>query len=356
MYYLNTSKGYQLYQKALARRYFVDKSALIADLYRYALEGSECISITRPRRFGKTMAANMVAAFFTKGLDAASLFDGLAISKDRPIWSLRNSFDVIHIDLLEDLDGIASYESFIERLQRKLVRDLCEAFPDLTVTEDDNLPTLLSRTGRSYIFIVDEWDAVFESRFMTTEDRENYILFLRNLFKNKPYVQMAFMTGILPIAKYSSGSPLNMFHEFNAFGRIGFEQYYGFSEHETGQLLEQDAVKSGAGLPLSIDEIRLWYDGYIRRSDGRHIFNPDSVCKALLDGKCQNNWSGTGPMNDISTLIADNAFSVRDDILRMTAGESIPIQLDGFGVEDPAPATKKRFIVSDGCLRVPGLS
>lgn len=362
MYYLDTPNGAAMFREARGYTDFVDKSALIGDLYRYARRESKYIAVTRPRRFGKTMAANMLAAYFTCGQDATDLFADLAISRQTEIWEYRNHFHVVHMDFLPELGMARSYEQFIGLIRERLVLDLQEVFPFLAVTGADDVSSLFAKTGEQFIFILDEWDAVFEKRFMTQADREDYILFLRGLFKNRAYVHLALLTGILPIAKYSTGSPLNMFREFNAFAKIGFEQYYGFSEEEIRQLIEnrkkaqepdsEDAmqpripavgVREPARVP-SLEEIRLWYDGYIRRSDGGHMFNPDSVCNALEEGQCRNFWKGTGPMNDISNLIAENAFEVREDILRMVAGEAVEIQLGGFGAEEQVPKNKKDLL------------
>lgn len=383
MYYLDTPNGSILFREARGYTDYVDKSALIGDLYRYVRRESKYVAITRPRRFGKTMAANMLAAFFTVGQDSEDLFADLAVAKQPEIWNCRNRFHVIHMDFLPELGSVSSYEQFISLVRERMTMDLQEAFPSLVVTAADDVPSLFAKTGEQFIFILDEWDAVFEKRFMTREDREDYILFLRGLFKNRPYVHMTLLTGILPIAKYSTGSPLNMFREFNAFAKIGFEQYYGFSEEEIRQLIERRKVEKSApapadsqitadipspaarqiqaGVPSSADtqdqteafsqdvlpsmeEIRLWYDGYIRRSDGGHMFNPDSVCNALEERECRNFWKGTGPMNDISNLIAENAFEIREDILRMVAGEEVEIQLSGFGVEEEVPRTRRDLL------------
>lgn len=365
MYYLNISRGADLFREATGYTCFVDKSLLIEELYDYSRNVNKYIAITKPRRFGKTMAANMLAAFFSRGQVSDDIFDRLAIANSEKMRPLRNSFHVIHIDFLSDLDGVGSFSRFIERIQKKLIRDLDTEFPELTVTEEDNLPSILSATGEQFIFILDEWDAVFEMRFMTEEDREDYILFLRNLFKNQPYVHFVMMTGILPIAKYSSGSPLNMFSEFNAFARIGFEQYFGFTQEEIRRLVDQRRQLQPSRAVPSLEEIRLWYDGYVRRSDGGHMFNPDSVSNALEEGQCRNFWKGTGSMNDISNLISENAYEVRDDILRMVAGEKIEIRLDGFGAEERVPKTRRDILSSmvvygfltyhDGRLSIPNL-
>ena len=86
---------------------------------------------------------------------------------------------------------------------------------------------------------MDEWDAVFHMSFITERDRENLLLFLKLLLKGKSYVELAYMTGVLPIAKYSDGSELNMFLEYNMATRVRFSEYFGFSDEEVDKLYEK---------------------------------------------------------------------------------------------------------------------
>lgn len=360
MYYLNHPGHVHLVEYERSRTLFVDKTELIHDIYEYARTTNRFISITKPRRFGKTMAANLITAFFSKGLDASSAFSGLKIAQIDSMKPLMNTVNVFHLDFLDVLAEVHSFEAFIKLISIRIRRDLREANPDLVICDDDDIPSVLSKTCQDYMFILDEWDAIFEMDFMTDEDRMGYLLFLRDLFGERPYVRMALLTGILPVAKYTGASPLDMFHEFNTFGLVGFEQYYGFSEDEILHLIEQRHLEKP-----SLDEIRLWYDGYVRRSDGVHMFNPDSVNKALSTGICQNYWSGTGNLDDISNLIAADAFSIREDILKMTAGEKLPISLPGFGALEKTPTTKKDLLAAmvvygfltyhDNLLSIPNL-
>lgn len=71
-----------------------------------------------------------------------------------------------------------------------------------------------TRVDARFIFVLDEWDYIFHRDFVTEKDKKAYLEFLSNLLKGKSYVELAYMTGILPIAKYSSGSELNMFYEY----------------------------------------------------------------------------------------------------------------------------------------------
>ena len=339
VYYLNQPGSRRLLARYAAGRFFVDKSEIIEEIYEYALMVSPFIAITKPRRFGKTMAANMISAFFSKGQDTSDLFSELKISGKVQMMSLMNTFNVFHIDFLPVLSEAKSYAELEKLLTERMKYDIREAFPQIPAAEYDGIASLLERTGERFMFIFDEWDAVFEMRYMTDENREAYIHFLRGLFKDRAYVHLALLTGILPIAKYTGGSPLNMFHEFNAFGLVGFERYYGYTEDEITEMIERRHITRP-----SLEEIGLWYDGYVRRADGVHMFNPDSVNKALVTGFCQDYWSGTGNMDDISNLIAADVFSVRDDIIRMIAGEKISIKLEGFGAVEKVPETRKDLL------------
>ena len=239
-----------------------------------------------------------------------------------------------------------------------MINDLRKTYPDLLISKKDSLSDLLNQTGNSFIFVIDEWDAIFERPFMNAEDKENYLLFLKNLLKDKSYIHFAYMTGILPIAKYTSGSPLNMFREFSAFQDSQFYPFFGLTRNEIQELM----LRKGFIQP-SMEELTSWYDGYIREHDGVHMFNPESVACALLDGKCESNWTGTGPMNEVREFIQHNVQDLREDVIRMVGGETLDIELSGFSVEKEKVSTKDEILSAmvvygflsyfNGHLRIP---
>ena len=373
MNFLNSGTGYALFAYEAEKKAYVDKSLLIHEVCRYAVETNRYICVTRPRRFGKSVAANMLAAFFdgSTAQESRLLFEKMEIGRLKETqekewesghdaslcWPQQGRHKVIRINMIDLMtDREKTYQDFCNTLNRQMTEDLREAYPDLPIA-GESIPELLLKTGDRFIFVIDEWDAVFEAPFMTDADRRSYILFLKALLKDKKYVHLAYMTGILPIAKYTSGSPLNMFREFTVFQDAKFYPYFGLTEEEISRLMQ----RKGMGKP-AIEDLSAWYDGYIRE-DGTHVFNPSSVSTALGEGVCRNNWTGTGPMNEVRDIIQRNVRDLREDVLRMAGGESLEIQLSGFSVEKTEVSTRDEILSAmvvygflnyyDGKIRIP---
>lgn len=176
--------------------------------------------------------ANMVGAFFGKAADSSGLFDTLAIAGERDYVSYLNQYNVIYIDFSRMPENCGSYYAYISRILNGLREDLMQEYPNLARGAEkaiwDNLQMIFEETGQKFILVMDEWDAVFHKSFIREEDKEKYIEFIRNLLKDQVYVELAYMTGVLPIAKYSSGSELNMFLEYDMVTKKKFSEYFGY--------------------------------------------------------------------------------------------------------------------------------
>ncbi len=298
MNYLNSTEPMKLFEKECKGRLYVDKSMLIEKISDKVGSAGQYICITRPRRFGKTINANMLAAYFTKGCDSTELFNGLKIH-DSPVYGEKqNQYNVIHIDFSVQPDFCECYRDYISNIIENLKEDLAEAYPSVAGRDYAQISRMFRDTGDTFIFILDEWDSVFYEKFMEEDDRIQFLKWLKGLLKDKPYVELAYMTGILPIAKYSSGSELNMFDEYNFMNDNVYDQYFGFNEEEVHRLCE----KYGS---VSFTELKEWYDGYYFYN-GDSLFNPRSVNRALDRGVCLNYWTETGPMNEIADCIENN--------------------------------------------------
>lgn len=249
MYYLNTNAQRLLFEKFIHGRVFVDKSLLIDKVSDVIGTGDSFICITRPRRFGKTINANMLGAYYTKGYDSHPIFDNLAISGTERYEKHINQYNVIHIDFSQLPDFCDEYDSYIRNITDTLKDDLREAYPHLRGREYRSLSHMFQDTQDSFIFILDEWDSVFYESFMTSRDKKRFMKFLRGLLKDKPYVELAYMTGVLPIAKYSSGSELNMFYEYNFVNDNVYDAYFGFDEKE----VREDIIKLVSGIPIEAE-------------------------------------------------------------------------------------------------------
>lgn len=330
--YLNGARAYTLFKNEATKPYFIDKSNLIGELLPLVEQGSNYVCITRPRRFGKTMAAHMIASYFSKGNDSRALFDLLSVSKNEKYSVHLNQHDVIHIPLNKLPRQCKDYQQYIQRIEDQLTEDLKEAYPDMSIRDDDAVWDILLRIHGKYnarfIFVLDEWDFIFHRDFVTQQDKENYIDFLSNLLKDQPYVELAYMTGILPIAKYSSGSELNMFLEYTMAARKKYSEYFGFTEEEVDSLYER-YLGLQPDSSVSREGIRLWYDGYQNLS-GRRLYNPRSVVGAFSDNQLGNYWTSSGPYDEIFYYIEHNIEQVRDDLARMVSGIPVAAKIQEY--------------------------
>ena len=341
--YLNNVNPYTMYRSECAKPYFVDKSLILQELCPLAEQGNNHICITRPRRFGKTIMANMVGAFFSKGRDSGDIFGSLQIGRTKEYEKNLNRYNVIYISFNELPRRCRTYDQYIERIEKNLTGDLRAAYPDQGIYEEDALWDALmkafSSTGREkFIFVLDEWDFIFHRDFITDEDRKEYISFLSNLLKDKPYVSMTYMTGILPIAKYSSGSELNMFIEYSMAAQEKFSDYFGFTQTEVQELYRRYMERTRKPA-VSLEGLELWYDGYYTAS-GERIYNPRSVAAALGNNRLANYWTSSGPYDEIFYYINKNVDDLRAALALMVSGEGVPAKIQEYAATSMELKTK----------------
>lgn len=184
------------------------------------------------------------------------------------------------------------------------------------------------KPGHKFIFVIDEWDAVFHMSFISPGQQKEYLLFLKNLLKDQVYTELVYMTGVLPVAKYSSGSELNMFLEYDMAISERFAEYFGFLEYEVDALYEiyKNNTKDTR---ITRDELCIWYDGY-HTAAGKNVYNPRSVVCALTDNQIRNYWTSSGPYDEIFYYIKNNIEAVRDDLVLMMAEEGIEAEIQNY--------------------------
>lgn len=355
--YLNSRKPHDNYKKTVDSTYFVDKSMLLKELIPIVEspkglhvkngenqgKSNEYICITRPRRFGKTVMANMIAAFFGKGQDSGAIFRKLSISSHEHYKSHLNQHNVVYLSFNELPRNCKSYQQYIDRIQDRLINDLKKAYPDAEIAEEDavwdafnNIYELVK--ADKFIFVLDEWDYIFHRDFVTDEDKIDYVDFLSNLLKDQPYVELAYMTGILPIAKYSSGSELNMFCEYTMVNEEKYSEFFGFTESEADGIFakyqelneERNVTREG---------LRMWYDGYHTRS-GERVYNPRSVVLSLTNNNLGSYWTSAGPYDEIFFYIQRNIAAVRDELALMISGIPVPAKVREYAATSMNLTTK----------------
>lgn len=338
-YYLNTDAPFELFKRTYNGKYFVDKSEILTLLNERIDTDSNYVCITKPRRFGKTVMTNLIASYYCKGFSSKEVFDNLKISNNKEYLTNLNKHNVIFITFNEMPRVCNSYHDYIENIESKLIKDIKEVFPNIDIDENDAIWTILKEvyqtTKEGFVFIIDEWDYLFNNnKFINNQD--DFLQFLMNLLKDQPYVKIAYMTGILPIKKYSSGSALNMFKEYDMINDKIFSKYFGFTDNEVKKLCLKNSV-------IKYEELREWYNGYYS-FDGERIYNPRSVKSALEDNYCKSYWTETGPFDEVSTYIKYNVKDVREEIVKMVSKIPVKIKLKGFSAGQKTPSSKEEIL------------
>ena len=306
---------------------YVDKSLIIRETNaNFNAGSSKFMCVTRPRRFGKTLALSMLNAYYSKGCDSRELFKGLKICKDPSFEEHLNKHNVIWVDMAEVYTGIEDKGLFVKKLSHGILEDLKEAFPSIDYGAC-NLGEAFVKIGNAlherFVFLIDEWDVVYREQGHNRKLCDSYTEFLRNLFKSSGVsscFDLVYMTGILPIRRYSTQSTLNMFTEYNMVRPRGFGKYFGFTEDETKSLCEHYG--------RDFNEIKSWYDGY--RLDGTEIYNPKSVVEAIELGVCDDYWTQTSAIEAVTDYMNYDHGALKATIARLLSGEREAIDADAF--------------------------
>ena len=238
--YLNP--GSTAFQGSLRSQIYIDKSGLIEKTNTVLGTEQKYVCVSRPRRFGKSMTANMLAAYYSRGCQSEKLFDGLKIKEDLSFPKYLNKYNVFFINMQEFLSRSKTVEKMVLRLNRILMRDLKQEYPDVDYFDEEDLAESMQdvyqQTGCPFVIIIDEWDCIFREYKSDKEAQEQYLDFLRDFLKDKSYIHLAYMTGILPVKKYGTHSALNMFDEFSMIYAGPMAKFVGFTETEVRELCE----------------------------------------------------------------------------------------------------------------------
>lgn len=323
--------GNVLFRMSRASEWYVDKSMLLAFTNRKLGTEGRFLCITRPRRSGKSMAANMVAAYYDESCDSQALFHGLAMEKDPGFATHLNKYPVIKIDMGGFLSELVDHKNATAKLDGMLSEELRETFRVSPLPQNPSarktaatIRTIYARTGKPFVLVIDEWDAMFREFPDDTEEQDAYLEFLRSLCKNdtmRDSVALCYLTGILPIKRYRTQSALNNFDEYTMLDPGELAPFVGFTEPEVRQLC---ALRG-----MDFEELKRWYDGY--EFQGQSIYNPFSVVRALSRGSCANYWSDTSSFEDAKFYINLGLQGLRDDVTALVAGERRKVNVTKFG-------------------------
>lgn len=328
--YLNP--GSERFQTGLRSPIYVDKTLLISRVNRYVRTEQKFICVSRPRRFGKSMAADMLSAYYGRGEDTGALFSGLKIREDASFCEHLNQYDVIKINMQAFLSATDSVEAMLRRLKRYISIELRADNRDVLYLDEDDFIQVMRdvyvATKRPFVILIDEWDCLFREYSHNTDAQKKYLDFLRMWLKDQDYVALAYMTGILPVKKYGTHSALNMFMEYSMTDPGDLAEFFGFTEDEVRELCGK--------YDMSFEETQAWYDGYdlvthsMAGDTHYSMYSPKSVVESMLRHRFSTYWNQTETYEALKVYIQMNLDGLKDAVIRMLAGESVEINTGTF--------------------------
>lgn len=309
-------------KKALNSEIYIDKSMLIDVANKFINTTNQYLCVSRPRRFGKSMAADMLVAYYSRGANSRELFKNLEISKTENFEKHLNKYNVIHFTMTD------FSEMTVEEMQNKLTKFLKKAilktYKNIDFIDEDDpimiLQDVYEETEIPFVFVIDEWDCIMRKTMQDEREQIKYLDFLRRLLKDKDYVALAYMTGILPVKKYGEHSALNMFTEYSMENQRELAQFTGFTENEVKEL----CVKYN----MNFEKTKKWYDGY--NVKGLSIYNPRSVVLSMTGGDYFNYWTQTETYTALKRYVVLNFDGLKEKIELMISGEKVKVDTKTF--------------------------
>ena len=347
--YLNPGKA--AYEEAVNSEIFVDKTEMIGYLNSVARTKKKYVCVSRPRRFGKTMAADMLCAYYDRKAESRELFEkrkiavcATALAREREVpWDeYMGQFDVIRLVMTDFFKSDQSIADALDTIKVRVLDELEECYPGTKYDVKDfpfSMDKFYRKSGRQFVIVIDEWDAVFRMLQDDAEGQRKYLDFLRDWLKDKPYVALAYMTGILPIKKYGKHSALNMFTEYSMEAPRQLAQYTGFTEDEVEKL----CMDYG----MNYADISNWYNGYVvsdrippeKREEYRqgkydghkiHIYSPLSVVESMTTGQIKNYWNKTETYEALAEYIRKDYDGLKDAVALLMDGGCLKIDTSSY--------------------------
>lgn len=320
--YLNP--GNRSFQMSLNSKIYVDKSNLIAYTNSVINTEQRFVCVSRPRRFGKSVTATMLSAYYGQSADSA-LFEHLAVATNDSYKEHLNQYNVIFLNIQQFLSRTHDITAMQSLISDYLLRELTHTYTDINFFNDSDLTGCLldifAETNIPFVFIIDEWDCIFREYKNDTHSQRLYLDFIRNLLKDQPYVALAYMTGILPIKKYGTHSALNMFDEFSMTNPGPLASFVGFTDQEVKKLCNDHQ--------MDYEEMRRMYDGYCFEGT-THVYSPRSVVSAILTHSYDNFWNKTETFAALRDYIILNFKGLRDIVTELLAGARKKINTTTF--------------------------
>ncbi len=335
--------GKERFLEAIRSQIYVDKTEMISVLNAVVGTKQKYFCVSRPRRFGKTMAIDMLCAYYGQGADSRECFEPFKLAKCEQWDRYLGKFNVISVAMTRFLSQTRPLGDSLRLLQKRVLGDLHEAYPEVEYDAEDfifSLEKFYQKTNVKFVVIIDEWDAVFREFKDDTKAQREYLDFLRDWLKDQAFLALAYMTGILPVKKYGKHSALNMFREYSMLAPLQLAPFTGFTTEEVQSLCKE--------YHIDFERIREWYDGYRVRSDAPadeefrastspdkvrppakeyHLYAPLSVVEAVTTGYIKNYWNNTETYEALAEYIRADFDGLKEIVARLMDGAKVPVDL-----------------------------
>lgn len=305
--------GIQTFSEIRERNYlYIDKTQYLVD---FIDKGYKYVFLSRPRRFGKSLFASMIHAYYEGRKD---LFEGLAMGEYEKDWVKH---PVLHLDMsaAKHMD-----KDMLERYLADMLTDQEAVFGYKSEKQDPNIRlkdlvvTANRLTGRKVVLIIDEYDAplldvVHEEQNLAALRRatQNFYSPIKSL---DPYLEFVFLTGITKFAQLSIFSELNNLFNISMYDK--YSAICGISSEELHTQMLPDVERLAEHLHLSVDEtferLKRKYDGYHFSKNSEDVYNPFSLIKALASGDIGDYWFDSGTPTYIIKLLQKYNVGLRD--------------------------------------------
>ena len=313
-------------KEILAGDIFVDKTMLINELNKFIDKGNKYICVSRPRRFGKTIATNIMCAYYSKGCDSREMFSKLKISKAKNYEQYLNKLNLIAIDVASEYQNANDKNEMLKDLQKKVRDEFQEQYPKIRFVKNETIANCMMKVykenNETFVIILDEYDCLVRDTF-GTHLFADYLEFLNGLFKSntlKPAIAIAYLTGILPIVRDRVQSKLNNFREYTILDAFNLAEFVGFTEQEVKPLCTKYKV--------DFAQCKKEYDGYAQ--NGFEIYNPESVVMCMETKKFGNFWGKTSTYMVITDRLKHNYKGAKEDVIKMLSGEGIKVNITRY--------------------------
>ncbi len=329
--------GNNSFRSAVRSEIYVDKTKMLCILNKALNTENRYFAVSRARRFGKSMAAGMIDAYYSRGCESRELFSGYEISKTEDYEKYLNKFNVLHFDVASFYNGIRNSDEMISKMDKTLLSEMKAEFPYLEEYECSSVPdalkTVYIHDKIQFVVIIDEWECIIRDAKDNEKLIMDYLRYLRGFFKteeSKQFLALGYLTGILPVKKMEGESALNNFEEYTMIRPKALSDYFGFTEDEVRGLCED--------YNIDIEMVKQWYDGYIMKRVmpkthervTRHIYNPQSIVMVMRNSVMESYWKNTGAFRGLNDFIALNEKGLKDDVIRMLAGERCKVDVSTF--------------------------